>query len=251
MNNTFWMLLKKEATDNHKPILLGLIGIWGLFLLSGIFAGMIADVGLIVEIPCFMILSSFVSTIGASLAFSSMKTKEGRISALMLPASRFEKFFVRWLATVPCLIIVIALGWLFGDLVRIGVERMNNFEGPSFWSLLEQTLGRTGDSKMEWNFFVTICITSFLVTQAFYFFGAILWPRLSFIKTMAALQILQLVLVIFMLVTDLRPFNLNNIDETSDAFQIIIWIISAVLCIGIYWLSYWWYSRSQVVYKLF
>lgn len=257
MNNTFLLLLKKDMTDNRKTILLTIGGILGIFILIGIFTGMMVGLGIFFEVPAFAFISGLAFSIAASFAFSSMKTKEGRISDLMLPASRFEKFFISWLAVVPGMLIIVAVAWLLGDLARFIVESLMGETVPKW--MIEEGLNSaditSGEleriKKFYMSDFLYLALSNFLITQACYFFGAILWPKLSFIKTLAAMQVIQIAIFIFLLILEIVFGEFINLDWILSLGYTGLWIGTAVITIGIYSLAYWRYSRSEVVYKLF
>ena len=74
--------------------------ILALFFLFGALLGYNGRGGGFTELLVCGTLNLMFSCIGASLAFSNLKTKQSRISAIMLPATSFDKFMVRWLAVV-------------------------------------------------------------------------------------------------------------------------------------------------------
>ncbi len=257
MDNTFVSLLKKEITDNKKTIIITVCGIWGVFIIIGLFGGMMFGLGSAILMPAFAFISGLAFTIVASFAFSSMKTKEGRISELMLPASRFEKFFVRWLAVVPGMIIVVALAWIFGQLVCTGVEKiMQNTVSEEFWAIVGESTDLTSDDiagleQFQLSYLIWYYIANCLVSQACYFFGAILWPKLSFIKTLAAMQVIQIGLFVGAAVFEGVFGNFIDVGSLMFPSKTAMCIATPIICFALYWLTYWWYSRSQVIYKLF
>ncbi len=263
-NNTFLLLVKKELTDNRKPILLGLVGIWATFILLGGFLGY-AGSYIAVEILLFIFFAGMLLSIGSSLAFSNMKSKEGRINTLMLPASVEQKFLVRWLAAVPILYLVVLFGCFLGDWTRLGVFRLMSslnvypVSTTPHGLLHEQSL--SGLEYIRLNFehepqsigflIVTVFLIALLM-QALYFFGAILWPKLSFIKTWAASQALEVVAGIIILMCAKLRFPTFN--EAAITFVGFMWCYVGILlacCVALYWLAYVRFKRSQVIYKLF
>lgn len=105
--NTFLLAMRHDFIENRKGLLLGLGVVWGIYFLFGALLGYNGRGGGDSELVACLFFAVAFSCIGASLAFSNMKTKEGRISTLMLPATAAEKFLVRWIAFVPVLFLVL------------------------------------------------------------------------------------------------------------------------------------------------
>ena len=244
-SNIFSQLIKKEWADNRKPLLLGVLVVWGTFILMGGFLGSIPT-GAGTAIFLFTFFAGLAVSVGSSMAFSNMKSKEGRINALMLPASVSQKYMVRWLAAVPGLLIVVVIGFLLGDLTRILVERINDFSGISICRWIQ---GNVGNHNDEFRFLFTAVAGTILCAQACYFLGAIVWPKHSFIKTLATLQVLQVVMGI-VAVTCRFHFDTTLIDS-PDVLISLSWVFIAVVCTSVYWLAYVRFRRSEVIYKLF
>lgn len=259
MNNDFALLVKKEFVDNRKPLVLGLTGIWATYILLGAFLGYIKSM-VPVELFLFCFFGGMIVTIGASLAFNNMKNKEGRINAIMLPVPVYQKFLVRWLTCVPLLLIVVLIGCLLGDSARIVVYKlMIRFSdySPAYDSWYTDTtavsfiITNFRDDAEAIGLMVNLFIWCLLSSQAIYFLGSVVWPKLSFIKTWAAMQVLG---VIFAMV--FVPFLINlKVDFAYELPYVgILWIINIIgllFCTGMYWLSYERFKRSQVIYKLF
>ncbi len=99
------------------------------------------------------------------------------------------------------------------------------------------------------------CVVVGLITsQSLYFLGAIVWPKLSFIKTRAVLQVLGMVVSTMLVILDFNHIlsvHPKFYEMTFGWFLFILYAIGALFCIGVYWLSYIRFKRSQVIYKLF
>lgn len=263
-NNKFYLLVKKELTDNRKPLLLALTGILGTFILLGAFLGWTRAL-IEVEIVLYILLGTILLSIGASLAFSNMKTKEGRINTLMLPVPILQKFFIRWIAAIPLLLAVVIFGMLLGDWVRIivlgltdkfsqykiGFELSDDYVNQKM-KIFEYIITKL-NNDFEPVFFIFItAVLSAITVQAVYFLGSILWPKLSFIKTWAVTQVLQIVLgigIVFSVESHLFVGLFSSFSFTG--FMIIYILFAVFFCVALYWLAYLRFKRSQVIYKLF
>ena len=58
-------------------------------------------------------------SIFSSISFSDLKTKLGRTSSLMLPALASEKYFARFIITVPFFIVAFFIAVIIADFLRI------------------------------------------------------------------------------------------------------------------------------------
>lgn len=257
--NIFTLLVRKELVDNRKPLMLGLIGAWATYVLTGGFLGY-AQVQVSVELFIFCFFSTMIMAVGASLAFNNMKTKEGRINALMLPAPISHKFAVRWLAAVPLLLLVVILGCLFGDWVRLAVYKLlvvpveepvwnSSYTTPNISAISYIILNFNEEPQAIWMI-INIVLTSALCSQAAYFLGGIVWPRLSFIKTWALLQVLALVAATVMVSISFRLREFA-VDLEYVPCVVLLNCVGLIVCVGLYWLAYERFKRSQVIYKLF
>ncbi|MBD5357104.1 MAG: hypothetical protein HDR88_08900 [Bacteroides sp.] len=210
ISSNFMLTVKKEIIENRKALLFGIGSCWGLCILLGAFLGKFRMGGGMQEVFVFCFLFSIMSSIAGSLTFSNMKSKTGRISTLLLPASVVDKFLVRWLAVVPGLFVIMIIGFYIGDFSRIIMnwicggnmdEHYNKI--INIW-VLPSKIGGSESTLVS-----TLFISGYFFTQALYIFGAILWPKLSFIKTMFALWALQMIVgIVSMTLNHLFDFHL-------------------------------------------
>ena len=255
MADNLMLTAKKEFIDNRKAILLAIGSCLGLCILLGAFLGNFNLGGGPKEVFMFVFMFGIISTIAGSLTFSNMKTKESRIATLMLPAAPFYKFFVRWLAVVPGLFLILILGFYLGDYVRIFVNWiMSDGHMPDsygkvtdIWGILSIETGSTG------YLILTLILSGYFFSQAIYILGSILWPKLSYIKTLFILWALQMIAGTAGMTFNhfvKPPYSLPfSIDVESFLWGVAGLIIILTVCL--YALTYIRFKHSQVVYKLF
>lgn len=246
--------VRLELVRNKKPLILGVSSIWGLYIIAGIFMGYNHTGGGGKETFIFAFMAQLIAIVVASLAFTDMKRKEERIYSLMIPASVNAKFITRWIGAVPLLFVLLVIGFYLGDFARISTFAISNAgwkDCPEYMKVFNPWI--IFAAKGDLNDGVLACCIAFgsyFFSQSIYFFGAILWPKLSFIKTLASLYVIQTVLGIFlMLVHRFGSFSLSFLDVRP-----LLWVMFAVLVVMTlvcYVLAYVRYSKSQVVYKLF
>ncbi len=239
-----------EFVQNKKPLLLCVLSIWMLYIFVGLCLGWKGMGGGTAEIITFSIMAMLISTILASMAFSNMKTKEQRIFSLMIPASAESKFITRWIAVVPLLFIVLLSGFYLGDLSRIGTRLMFSDDRCStYLNIINPFYFYTGHGDADGALIFCLAFGSYFFNQSLYLLGAILWPKLSFLKTFAALYVIQTILGFIMM------FSYNSIVLPFTYEHVtMLWIMACVmitLTISCYCLAYLKFKNSQVVYKLF
>lgn len=247
-SNTFLLNVKHDFIENRKTILLSVGSLWGACILFGGLMGYYGRGGGAAEAFFFTFMLVTAGYVCASMMFSNMKRKESRIAALMLPASMEEKFITRWIAFVPLLFGVLIAAFYLGDLSRVLVNYLsNNPVNGRYSHVINLFSVMTANNFMPRTWIYTI-ISFYFFYQSLFIFGAILWPKLSFIKTLGALWVLQTLIGIIGISID------NHLNFSPyDADEVLIWtgIGLNILTIAMYALTYYRFKRSQVIYNLF
>ena len=183
--------------------------------------------------------------VGPSMMFASMKGKHDDQMLMMLPASNFEKYLMRyatWLILLPLILVAI----LSADVIQYAVNMLMGHEGTRFvtgfiMDRVNEIL--VGSTKMPRNL-LTMIVLTLLSIHSFYALGATFFRSHKFtaIFTTIALIILSIVQ------TWIFP-NLNmHIDSDVPTTGILIW--DASLAFGVivnFLLSYWLFRRTQVI----
>lgn len=241
--NNFIKLVRKTYIFNRKAVLLTAGAVLLGCILLGASMGLLGVGGGKAEVICFGLMFLLIATVVASMAFADFKTKTGKISTLMTPATAFEKFAVRWIAVVPLLALLLVAGFYVGDVSRIIANRFSQFyvESPSYIRIVDVSAVITSIFVSYKTLAICGFLTYYFFWQSIYFLGGILWPKLSFIKTFAVNQVASLVLL---------PV-INNLDVNFshvDLYEALAWIevLTALLTIGIYWLTYHLMKRNTV-----
>lgn len=250
--SNFVIEIKKELTFNKKAISICLGGIFGTYIVLGAFLGYNHWGGGSDEIVVDLILALLFGTIIASWAFSDMKTKEERIFSLMTPSGVFSKFLIKWLTYIPVLFALLIAAIYIGDLARIAVFKISETDASLFpryqevinpWSFIIKSFEPYGGMML------CLAISIYFFYQAIYFLGAVVWPKLSFLKTFIAIEVIQTIVSILALVV-FKIFHLRM--HLNDPELCWVWFaVNIILTFALYALTYYRYARSQVVYKLF
>lgn len=205
--NRFMLLLRHDLREHWQKLALGLAALIGIMVIIGIMSvSMVGKVHFInieswnrrvlfTELGWMTAALYVIGCYVASVAFKSMSTPSGALSGIMLPASQFEKFVYRWVAIVPGFFIVFFLCAMFGDWVRIiYVEARESIAVPTvdWWTLLT-------DPKKVGYFkgMTTMVLSIYFASQSFFLLGALVWARLSFIKTFVCLGAVMLFYIWF------------------------------------------------------
>lgn len=135
---------------------------------------------------CYFFLSIFIS-LGASLFHSGYGTAGQRLNELMNPASTLERFASRFVICIIGVTVAYGLCWELADWTRVLV--MHLFDRPAAPHVgFFETFGVIS-SKTGYVTGLIICGTA--CSQASYALGSTIWPKLSFLKTFAAMFVVQ------------------------------------------------------------
>lgn len=128
--------------------------------------------------------------LGASVMFSDLGTRQGRIRTLMRPARSDEKFISRWIVFLPMFIVVYFAAFIIAETIRVAIVNYY-IEGASPTPLYVALI----DPDFLKRLFVfrdgiasgaAALILFFLGLQSFLMLGSSVWPRYSFFKTFCA-----------------------------------------------------------------
>lgn len=262
--NRYALTLNKELVENRKQLLIIVLCLFlGLtilmFLGNWAFQNSGKSVSGMRALANFVVMTTFgfMLSIMASLSFNGLKGKCERVTHMMSPASAFEKF----LAQITIYFVGGVLSFFvcaqLADLARIGLMHLLvgghnilppiNFVtgifciGPDSMSMPEEI----GAGISPW-----IVATSFMLSFAMYMLGAVLWPKLSFLKTFAALSILQMALGMVTVIV----FAMNDMDSVIHfikrhiydfvAVMPVVYVVFTAVCIV---LAFWLYKRKDVI----
>ena len=266
----FTAALRKEIVENKRGIFFTIIGIYGLLTIIMILGNLIThqpEFYAVPEanyLPQMMVgsIASFVICISASLAFRNLKSKAGRTYLLTSPSSTLEKFLVNVLIYVVGIIVAYFACAQLADLTRIAALWWFKSEsfivpGPiNFLNSISETM-RAFDELENVNritSFMSIAMWIGLIANAgLFLLGSVIWPRLSALKTFAALYAFEFVLFLIALpiviaIGDMEAFGLWFLDFVSGGhFSISMVILTIVEAIGFFALAWYLFKHKDVV----
>lgn len=239
----FLLTMKKYIMENRRSQLLGVGAFLGFCILIGVWCGfMDIDMyyGFTVFYYFFAMLFCMVCT---SLMFSDMGTKEGKIRLLMTPASAADVFFTRLLFAIPVVLVIVYIGYLLMGYSNILVYYCRN----DVWVTLPNLVG-IPDSERVW-YTQAMFGDVFLFNEALFVLGAVLWPRMSFIKTAGLYAVLNIVLsMLLLLMKDVIGLIITHII-TGGIEMVAEWTVFGLMLaldIAIIWFAYYRYKRVQL-----
>jgi hypothetical protein len=181
---------------------------------------------------------------GPSMMFYSMKNKHDKQALLMLPASNFEKYLMRystWLILLP--IYTVAL--LGADLIQYLVNIMMNHEYTTFvMSFIVDKLSNAHMSdewvpKATWHAIIVLALS----THSFYALGGTFFRSHKYAWVYTSVAFVVLGMLSIWLTPESGKMENNSQPST---LEYVIWdSISAIWMIFNFWLSYRCFCRTQ------
>lgn len=239
----YWALLETYLTENGKTIGIYTAAFFGFTILVELFIGTKFEDE--VEAPALLIymfmmgIMALGPAISASLMFSSMQGKAGRINTLMLPASHTEKFLVRTTVYLVLFAISTIIVMALGEGVRYLCSPMN------YRSVYQLLMDVNMHISFSWHFI----IVSVLSSHAVYTLGSVLWPRKSFVKTLAVTAALSVVFSILIPWSLIRDYSDYLLDIDVSEVQVFIYAITYAYAAAAYVAAFILFRKSQVVQR--
>ena len=193
-----------------------------------------------------IILFASTLAVGSSFMFYSMERKHDMQALLLLPASNFEKYLMRYMSWI-LLIPIYVVGTVGADLVQYVFGLVVGHEEVRFViSATMEMLGKVWSQvPVEKHSVVVIgFLFLFLWFQSLYALGATLFRtnKYNWIPTTAI--VIVLFLLLFLLSHDKGKIELLKDDTISDIVMNVIYTVWVVVN---FWLSYRLFCRRQVV----
>ncbi|MCI9285404.1 MAG: hypothetical protein HFJ91_06360 [Muribaculaceae bacterium] len=253
------LLAKKETSENWRTILLFCAGILGVLTVAGIFIAHNSYYEGISPLSYslnssgwFVIWCRLIMVAGglylASVSFHQLSTRTGATQMLMVPASGFEKFLMRWLAAIPIYVILSFVIIYIADLIRMCYASLCfgiNADALTMFSLSDDD-NTPGTVVYGLQFMVLIYI------QSLFFLGSAIWPRRSMLKTIVTIIVLAMayfwfgVWIMNMFSGDVGFYSRMNIPAwmNSDLFPATLLGLVSILN---YWLTYRRFCESEII----
>ena len=251
----FTATLRKEVVENWRPIVFTLLGVYGLLTMVMIignaisFDDAVSDAMSETMVPQKVVygILGFSIMIVASMAFRKLTSKTGRIDMMTSPSSTLEKFLANGVVYVVGFFVSFFILAQLADLTRIAVMHIFGFQGfipgvINFTNLGADFIYGLGSDLFKGPLAVTYVWCSLLATSGIYLLGSVMWPRLSLLKTFAAIYAVEFVLgvlaVIFIFVfSDMESFGywvFMHVDGIMP-FMMAVMVIQIIVGWGLAW----------------
>lgn len=225
--------------ENKKTLLIATCAYWGLFILIGAWIGMLGGSPSEVDMVLYIMFAGLICALTASMTFSDLKNKEGRISTLMLPASPSDKFIPRLIGGVLGTLIIVFIGYFILEYSQIVAHYLAHNSIADIYLPTSHLGGREIIS-------LAMIVSIFLFNESLFIFGAIAWPRKSFLKTLGIFLAIWIVLSLLIGITIKNASNVViMINETA-----VCWIftgITALVSISIVYAAFIKFKRTTVI----
>ena len=261
----FMNICRKDAVENWRTYLLRVIVMYGLMTLIFVWTGYfqysyLHRIDPMVEISLYTFMWSglIFGCVAASLNMEKMKSKTSRLALLMLPATPFEKFFSRWLASTVVFIITFIIAFKLADYTRVFIYSATCPDNTIVAAKLKYIFAVSGDyaflSQISCKIKGVFIINYFLL-QSCFILGSSIWPKNSLIKTFASgFSILTLYSLIFTGIARLifKDAAGNMIgDSDPQSFTITLAYVMSTFFIFLNWgLAYFRFKEAEIINRL-
>ena len=235
----FINLCRKEMVENWKSNVLRMVLMYGVMAVVMVWNGYFkyryhntayfirhanADPAwefILISFLCFLFAFGCLS---ASLLMEKMKNKTSRLSALMVPATPFEKFFSRWLVSTIVFLVVFLIAFKLADYTRVSIYSLIYPEVKEV--ILPVNLGDLVGSGKRWFLFnetyeLIFVLSIYCFIQSLFVLGSSVWPKNSFLKTFVAVTIIVLIYVVVGIAVGNMLFNGSHNRDCSYIFSSI------------------------------
>ena len=265
----FTAALRKEVVENKRALLFTVICIYGVLTLAMILGNLITGINpealigsLEDKMPQKFVVTVFtlVVCVSASMAFKNLTTKAGRTAMMTSPSSTLEKFLLNILIYVVGIVVVYFACVYLADLSRIAalwLFRSEDFIVPGPINFLTNSFDVSNQqidvSKLGFHHMGMMFVLGMIANAGLYLLGSVIWPRLSLLKTFAALYAVQFCLFIialpfFALFGDVETFAKWVFEHIiSGSFSTTMLIISGVKAVLYFGLAWYLFKRKDVV----
>ena len=271
--NRFTLALRKEVTENWRQIGLAMLVLYGVMTLMMVCGNWMSEGREIdgwtsMRYMMVFVAFSMSSIVMASLAFRGLMTKTGRAELLTSPSSMTEKFIVNVLIYVVGYTLAFIVITQIADLTRIAVlwwAQSDTFKVPgpiNFTVSINKAFSEMltpSPAKDQYGLFVIAAYLGIVANAGLYLLGSVLWPKLSFLKTFAAVYIIQTVLFVvgIIIIQGLSTPDavvqmiINNLENGTFATMMLV---ATVVQLVLFWVLAWVVFRrkdivSQGIFK--
>ena len=252
--NRFGKLACWSLTNDKRYYVKSFLQIFVVTLLIFLFFTMVVkmngryDGGYRACVVAMVMMFCVTITMGPAWMFYSMEGKHDMQSLMMLPASNFEKYLMRY----SCFLILLPIyvvGPLLADLIQYLIHLIVGHDYGRFVvsELWNEVFVNTLSDEISKPRFIASMVVSVLWVQSFYALGATLFRTRKFNWIITTVILILLGVLLFNSQGKVEAIELN--DHSSTLTYVVGFGIYLVLTVFNYWLSYRQFCRTQVIGK--
>lgn len=269
----FVNLCRKEMVENWRSNVLRMVLMYGVMTVVMIWNGYfeyrngVATSAKDDPAWSFVLVSSMwgLSVFGclsASFTMERMKTKTGRLSVLMTPATSFEKFFSRWFVSTVVFLVVFLIAFKMADYTRVLVYSLKYPEISQIASTpFSHFIEPVETSRAVADYYLFSSARQFAMSIAYYFFfqslfvlGSSIWPKNAFIKTFVAGVVIIIIYVLLGTAMSELLFKEGyfyfSSEPSLETIHCVI-MLSAILATIVNWiLAYVRFKESEIINRM-
>lgn len=253
--NRFWLTLKTLVVSERKrhirTILISFVSIMCYFSIPPISvwnAGNISDTTYI-----YMTWYGFISfffvmmlSVAPSLIMWGYDRKEQRITHFILPASRLEKFIALVCVSIVVNFAYYFIGVLLADIMQWLILTVSGVDNPQL--VMAEFFRNRSVFQVSGTYVSTVSAILFsvsilLCSMSIYLLGGVFFRRYSWLFTS---MVLFFIFIFIMFAVGKSYINEEQLMSPIDIMNMLTAIMFTVACLNV-WLSYWLYSRLQVI----
>ena len=251
------LYFRKLWIEKKKTFLLTIGAYLGFWALCGIMVGLGGGQPGAGLVFFYALFTGFVGAFISSQMFYDIVKKNGRISVLMTPVSAKEKFLPRLIIVSVGFLILAFVGYFLCELACIVSLFIFHAEFGWLYNPLQVF------NKYEWAYtpesvmMLFLAFSSYLANNSIYMLGSVAWPKLSFLKTVFLLAVLQVLFIICISIGAIifsrkDDGGFMNMKSTFDG-DIVGWVVIGIILIvacGLTVGAYYIFKRKTLKQKL-
>lgn len=252
--NRFGRVAKWSLRNDRRYYVKSFLQIFVVTLLIFLFFTMVVkmngryDSGYRACVVAMVMMFCVTITMGPAWMFYSMEGKHDMQSLMMLPASNFEKYLMRY-SSFLILLPIYVVGPLLADLMQFLIHLIVGHDYGRFVvsAMWDEVVVNTLSDEISKPRFVGSMIIFILWIQSVYALGATLFRTRKFNWIITTVVLILMGVLLFKNLGKVEAIELNDHSSTVD--YVVGFGVYLTLTVFNYWLSYRQFCRTQVIGK--
>ncbi|MBR0181097.1 MAG: hypothetical protein IJQ04_05455 [Prevotella sp.] len=252
--NRFGRVAKWSLRNDRRYYVKSFLQIFVVTLLIFLFFTMVVkmngryDSGYRACVVAMVMMFCVTITMGPAWMFYSMEGKHDMQSLMMLPASNFEKYLMRY-SSFLILLPIYVVGPLLADLMQFLIHLIVGHDYGRFVvsAMWDEVVVNTLSDEISKPRFVGSMIIFILWIQSVYALGATLFRTRKFNWIITTVVLILMGVLLFKNLGKVEAIELNDHSSTVD--YVVGFGVYQTLTVFNYWLSYRQFCRTQVIGK--